>query len=173
VGTNSRLFASVCRAAFAAAWWIALFGCRAENSPGDVNGHAEAHAGHVIPAHKPKAFPDAVRRLRALNDQFLHVGIGGRSESSTGSRGLQIALDIANWLPEIAADSDMPEAPWTEVNTRSVRLVSDYEALMSSAARDPQRELNQANAEIGNLEKLLLACKPRWFEGPGRLVVGP
>ena len=32
-------------------------------SPGDAEGHDEGHAGHVIPAHKPKTFPGAVRRF--------------------------------------------------------------------------------------------------------------
>ncbi len=38
---------------------------------------------------------------------------------SAGQKTLAIALDIANWLPEIAADSDMPETPWNEVNAQS------------------------------------------------------
>ena len=42
------------------------------------------------------------------------------------------------------------------------------------AARGTARsELEQANSEIGNLEKLLLACEPRWFEGTGKIVAAP
>ena len=49
---------------------------------GRGQGHDEEHAGHVIPAHKPRTFPDAVRRLRELNDQFLRQGTGDLSETS-------------------------------------------------------------------------------------------
>jgi hypothetical protein len=171
--TTTRLTAEIRRAALAIIYLIALAGCQAENSPGHANGHEEDHAGHVIPAHKPKTFPDAVRRLRELNDQFLHPAAGEESGSSTDHKSLGIALDIANWLPEIAADSDMPETPWNEVNMRSARLVADYQEVTAGNAGIARRELEQANAEIGNLEKLLLACKPSWFPVTGKIVAAP
>jgi hypothetical protein len=161
--TRNRRLAARRRSALMAFCLIVLAGCNASSSPGDANRHEEEHAGHVIPAHKPKTFPDAVRRLRELNDRFL------RDEGGTASdpKSLAIALDIANWLPEIAADSDMPETQWNEVNARSMRLVADYQELISGIAANARREVEQANAEIGNLEKLLLACSPRWFDGTG------
>jgi hypothetical protein len=114
-----------------------------------------------------------VRRLRELNDQFLQRGIGGEGGPSTEPKSLMIALDIANWLPEIAADSDMPETPWNEVNTRSARLVADYQARNAASTNNARRELEQADAEIGNLEKLLRACEPRWFQVTGKIVSAP
>ena len=100
------------------------------------------------------------------------MGSARRADRRPDPTNLEIALDIANWLPEIAADSDMPETPWNEVNARSARLVADYQALVTSAA-NARAEMDQANAEIGNLEKLLLACDPRWFEGTGKVVAAP
>jgi hypothetical protein len=170
--TTTRLTAEIRRAALAIIYLIALAGCQAENSPGHANGHEEDHAGHVIPAHKPKTFPDAVRRLRELNDQFLHPAAGEESGSSTDHKSLGIALDIANWLPEIAADSDMPETPWNDVNTRSARLVADYQALFAGST-NARAELDQANAEIGNLEELVLSCDPRWFPNTAHVVAAP
>ena len=152
---------------------IALAGCDAKNSPGEDNGHQEEHAGHVIPAHKPRTFPDAVRRLRELNDQFLQQGTAAARGAPIDPKKLQFTLDIANWLPEIAADSDMPETPWNEVDTRSARLVAEYQSLISGDPVDAHHELDQANAEIANLEKLLLASQPRWFEETGKVVVAP
>ena len=168
----SRILTPAPRTAVATACLIVLAGCHGENSPGDANGHEEEHAGHVIPAHKPKTFPDAVQRLRELNDHFLGDGVEKENRSPSGLTNLQIALDIANWLPEIAADSDMPETPWNEVNSRSARLVADYQALVANAA-NARAEVEQANAEIGNLEKLLLTCDPRWFEGTRRIAAAP
>ncbi len=165
----SRLFTPTRRAAVATTCLIILAGCHARNSPGDAQEHEEEHVGHVVPAHKPKTFPDAVRRLRELNDRFLHDGVGKANGSPTSPTSLQIALDIANWLPEIAADSDLPEAPWDEVNSRSARLVADYQELLAGTAADARREVEQANAEIGNLERLLVSCQPSWFQGPPRL----
>jgi hypothetical protein len=172
VDKNTRLFAPAHRAAVTSACLIVIAGSHGAKSPGDAHEHEEKHAGHVIPAHKPRTFPDAVRRLRELNDQFLGDGVGGKSGSPAEPTNLEIALDIANWLPEIAADSDMPETPWNEVNARSARLVGDYQTLTTSAA-NTRAEIDQANTEIGNLERLLLACDARWFEGTRKVVAAP
>jgi hypothetical protein len=150
----NRLVTLVRPAGLAAALLLMIAGCVEESSPGDE------HAGHVIPAHKPKTFPDAVHRLRELNDHLARAGAPGDST-------LSIALDIATWLPEIAADSEMPEAPWDKVNARSVALVSDYRTILTvAAAGDRDHRVRDAGEVISGLEKLLAAADPRWFAGP-------
>ncbi len=158
-------FIPACRTALVAGYLLALVGCQGEHSPGESE---EDHVGHVIPAHKPKAFPQAVVRLRELNDQFLRDGVAGKAGSSRDDKSLHIALDIAKWLPEIAADSEMPEAPWDDVNNRSATIAADYEAILSGDAGDVKREVEGAGVEIGKLEGVLRACDPRWFTGPNK-----
>jgi hypothetical protein len=152
-----------------AACWLALSGCVAGHSYGESQSHEEEHVGHVIPAHKPKTFPDAVRRLRELNDRIGLDAAEGRPDAKT----LQVALDIANWLPEIAADSDMPEAPWNAVNSRSAALVGDYQGVLSGAPGNTRGVLGNADVEIRNLEQLLAASDPRWFDETGKRGVAP
>jgi hypothetical protein len=152
------------RALLVAALLLAPAGCQGEHSPGEAND--DDHVGHVIPAHKPKAFPQAVARLRELNDQFVRDGVSGQAGASADVEPLQIALDIANWLPEIAADSDLPEGPWEDVNARSAAIVADYRAIVSGDAGNVRGELKNADAEIGKLESLLRASDPSWFAGP-------
>ena len=144
---------------------LAAGGCGGGDSPGAGGDHDEDHAGHVIPAHRPKTFPEAVRHLRELNDQITH-------DPETGTLG--IALDIANWLPEIAAESDMPRAPWDEVNARSAELVSDYRAILSgSEASEQGAAAHHAGGAIASLEKILAAADARWFTVPGQRPDGP
>ena len=142
---------------------LLLAGCGGEHSPGEPGHDGEDHAGHVIPAHKPKTFPDAVRRLRELNDQLVRELTGQKAPSSSDEQTLQIALDIANWLPEIAADSDMPEAPWNKVNAQSAALVADYQAMLTAKGSNDARELVSSGKAISDLEALLAAADPRWF----------
>lgn len=139
-------------------------GCRPDHSPGEGPDHDE-HAGHVIPAHKPKDFPDAVRRLRELNRTIGAKLAAGEAGSLRDGRTLPIALDIANWLPEIAADSDMPEKPWDEVNARSGALVADYQKLMAGAATDAAAVLKDADRSVADLDRLLAGADPSWFDG--------
>jgi hypothetical protein len=142
---------------------LPVAGCRGEQSPGKD----EDHIGHVIPAHKPRTFPEAVRRLRELNDQIARGEARGGPAASPGDRTLNIALDIANWLPEIAAESDMPPKPWDEVNGRSAAIVADYRTILSGpAAGDGGRAARDAGEAISGLEKILDAADPRWFALP-------
>jgi hypothetical protein len=163
--TTTRIMTMACRAAIGAACLLGVAGCRQQASPGDS--HGQASTGHVIPAHKPKTFPDAVLRLREMNDRISHGLREEQPGSSRDQKTLQMALDVANWLPEIAADSDMPEKPWNDVNTRSEALVADYEAILSAPpTNDPTGAVRDAGQVISDLETLLAAADPHWFAGP-------
>ena len=144
---------------------LALAGCQPDlRSPGEH----DDQAGHVIPAHKPKDFSSGVRRLRELNDRIASGIADGKARSLVADKTLPMALDIAHWLPEIAAASDMPESPWNEVNDRSEALVSAYETLLEAATGDDRPAgaaamATEAGATIGALETLLEAANPLWF----------
>jgi len=149
--------------ALAVACLLALPGCQGRGSPGD-----EDHAGHVIPAHKPKDFPSAVARLRELDGQIASKFAEGKARSLVEDRTLPIALDIANWLPEIAADSDMPETPWDRVNASSSTLVESYQKLLAGATGGPtpldaSSIIKQAGSVISSLESALASADPAWF----------
>jgi hypothetical protein len=160
IGSRKTLLVAACL--------IACAGCRGGQSPGETEA-PEEHAGHIIPAHKPKDFPAAVRRLRELNVQIASKLADGKAGALLVEKTLPIALDIANWLPEIAADSDMPESPWNEVNNRSSALVEDYQRLMAGAAisdhpADASALATEAGTTIKALETLLDSADPHWFE---------
>ena len=157
MSTTTRLSIPGWGAAVALASLVLIIGCGGEDSSD------EDHAGHVIPAHKPKSFPDAVRRLRELNDGLVRDLTGPQAPPSPDQETLQIALDIANWLPEIAADSDMPEGPWNKVNTQSAAIVADYQAMLTDQGSNDTRELVSSGKAISEIERALAAADPRWF----------
>ncbi len=171
--TRCRIFTVAYPSAFLAACLLAPAGCREQGSAGAA-GHDDEHAGHVIPAHKPRTFPDAVRRLRELNDQIVRNTGDGRTGTSSQQKTLQVALDIANWLPEIAADCDMPEAPWNKVHAQSAALVADYQTIISTGASGNVRQrVDGAGKAIAELEALLAAADPRWFAGNQKVAGAP
>jgi len=131
-------------------------GC--SGGPDDHDADHDDHIGHVLPAHKPNTFAEAVPTLRRLNEALPQAG-----EGSGGSHGpAEILLDIARWLPEIAADSDMTEPLWNRVDQASTRLAAVYESATNK--RTAPREASLAAAPlIGELDRVLAECDPSWF----------
>ena len=79
---------------------------------------------------------------------------GPQVPSSSRPKTLQIAMDIANWLPEIAADSDMPEGPWNKVNASPRRL-----SLITKRC-SPPRSANDAR-ELASSFKAISGARAR------------
>src|SRR5262249_44477586 len=128
------------------------------------------HTGHVIPAHKPKSFPDAVHRLRELNGRIGLKVSERKLDSLLEDRTLPIALDIATWLPEIAADSDLPEGLWNKVDGLSGIIVADYKKILAGVATgdgpvSTAATVDDAGRTILDLETLLAGTDPHWFDG--------
>ncbi len=154
------------RALVAVACLLALQGCRGNQSH-EGGDDEEEHHGHVIPAHKPRTFPDAVRRLRELNAKIRPSVSGGTAGGEQGDQSLKFAVDIANWLPEIAADSDMPEEPWNRVNALAPIIATDYQRLSEAQARERPAEqaalLKDAKSKVSDLGTVLAGSNPKWF----------
>jgi hypothetical protein len=81
--------------------------------------HAE-HADHEIPEHRPRDFPHAVKRIRHRLAQFTML-IEVR-DAELAAKKFKELQDIVRWLPELAGESDLPEAEWNEVQQISRSL---------------------------------------------------
>ncbi len=114
-----------------------------------------------------------MRRLRELNDQIARGVAKGQPAAAPDEKTLNIALDIANWLPEIAAESDMPEKPWNEVNARSAALVADYQAILSGTAADADPAAATTPARRSRTSRPCSPPPTRWFAGPEKHGTAP
>jgi hypothetical protein len=151
---------------------LAAAGCDRDRRSGGVPDDHGEHSGHVIPAHKPGTFPDAVRRLKTL-DEAIGRGAANRSAGrAVGDETLSMATDIAGWLPEIAAESDMPEGPWGEVNRLSAALVAEYWALRKVSGDRADAALASGRI-VAALGVILEEADPRWFDKPVGTPSGP
>jgi hypothetical protein len=153
-----------CRAGLLALSVALATGC-GHRSEHDHNhaGSDEPYVGHIIPPHKPPDFPAAVQALRELTNRL--AGQAGVDDDPVSlGKSVEIAADIANWLPEIAADSDMPEEVWDQVNALAVALGPLYQSLLTgAAAADRWLTCRKADGVVADLERLLEASDPRWF----------
>lgn len=94
---------------------------------------SEEHHGHIIPEHKPDSFVHAVSDLHARNAKRGNWDDTQRQEFE----------DIVNWLPELAAKTDLEKADWDAVHKIS----------QSIATKVSDAEFEVAD-ELGRLEEL-------------------
>ena len=84
--------------------------------------HRAAPAGlaeHHTPAHKPADYSAAVAQLGKLHEEI----VGGRARPADELDVFTELGDVVRWLPELAADSDLPEEPWNRIARTSDELL--------------------------------------------------
>lgn len=116
----------------------------ADHNPGCDTDPFHSRA-HETSSHRPKGFSDAVADLRARTASLTELGAKARSGKSWQGAVDKLA-DIVRWLPEIAADSDMPENEWDRVNEQSKALTQLVEPLVSSVHRGEAIDMPSAMA---------------------------
>lgn len=154
---------------------LPVCGCKQEPASAATAGHDHdrdeadepEHGGHHNPAHRPKDLPAAVKRLRELNHELDIIVNRGKGTTPAEDHTLPIALDIATWLPEIAADSDLPKPMWDKVSSQSEVIVSNYRSVLDASAKaQPGGATSAVRANeqpIAVLEKVIAEADPRWF----------
>lgn len=83
---------------------------------------------HHDPEHKPKSFPEAVERLRTLRSELAERSLPKSEE-------WEIAVDIVDWLPELAAESELNEREWNRVESNA----SELRLLLQTREKDAVR----------------------------------
>lgn len=124
---NSSLASLTTAALYLISGFIFAAGCTGAASkqepqarPSLEHEHEHEHHDHAHhdPEHKPKSFPEAVERLKGLRPDLAARALPGSEE-------WEIAVDIVDWLPELAAESELNEREWNRVdgNASELRLV--------------------------------------------------
>lgn len=108
-------------------------GCFQEDS------EEHGHMHHEIPAHKPSHFPAAVKEL-----QQRWPGIG-----KAKPREKQEFIDILNWIPELAAQTDLEQHDWDE----AVEQATMISAGMNQKGQSDSAAIQQALARLQALAR--------------------
>lgn len=116
---------------------------------------AHEEAEHHAPEHMPANFPAAVERLQELHREI----IDGERRVATQLDVYAEAYDIAGWLPVLAADSDLKEAPWNRVYQASQRMESILEEVRAAPASGRRASYSQRSAELDALSLELSEIK--------------
>ena len=88
---------------------VSLSGCGSDSSQVADSDDHDHHLEHFVPAHKPANYSEAIHEIEHRAEHLSdHAGHGHGDEASQ----FQELQDIIDWLPELAADSDLKEAEW-------------------------------------------------------------
>ncbi len=115
------------RAAAISCLLLLVAGC----SPGETE-----EPEHHFPPHQPVNFQAAVVRMQQVHEEILAGPLKQREVKSSrvdphAEEGheehslldpLEEMADLVRWLPELAADTDLEEAPWNKVHAASIQL---------------------------------------------------
>ncbi len=104
---------------------------------------------HVIPANKPKDLAGGVNRLRQFVGQF-----GGSSAAPPPDVIADLA-DQIRWLPELAADCDLPESDWNRVD-----LIAGHLRFVLQQALAQDRHANDLSTLYESITQALPTLEP-------------
>lgn len=91
--------------------------------------------GHAAPAHKPATFAKGVAQVER---RYLQAAEGPKASEQTAVRDQELA-DVIDWLPELAADTDLDEAAWNDVQRSSRELAALWERRHALPGNAPDR----------------------------------
>lgn len=134
---------------------LALSGCSQSDADDHANDH---HLEHFVPHHKPANFDAAVRQIDERTEHLsLHAGHRHGDEGEE----LQELLDVVNWIPELAADSDLNESEWNQANAAKKTMAKKLESRRSANGELDLKDLDDAiTSELQILTSLVDAAGP-------------
>lgn len=150
-----------------------LLGCQpadpasdGDQDHGHSHGHSHDHADdhdqfhgrdHETAAYRPKDFAEAVESISRFNREIADALSNGKPQLA--DEAVDQLLDIARWLPEIAADSDMLEDQWNEVDAGAAELTDLLEdthvKLQGSQSINYSATEESVQRIVGDLEKIV------------------
>lgn len=128
---------------------LVFAGCGGRQGPADHAEHDD-HLEHHRPAHKPADLSLGVaeieRRWRELHAQWSTL------DERQAASALNELREIVRWLPELAAETDLPEEPWNRIQELAAALHNQLPSVAPAqpSARgkfpDPQRVASDLSA---------------------------
>lgn len=85
----------------------------------DEHGHDHGHSHG--PAYKPDTFEEALKEIKHRLSHMKSDIKGGHLDHVEEEMGK--LKEFINWLPELAADSDLPEKEWNQVNAETKTML--------------------------------------------------
>lgn len=100
------------------------------------------HLEHLIPEHKPVNYADAITQLDERGAKYFETEMTESDKTEL--------IDIVDWLPEIAADSDLNRQQWEAVQKATPEL---RQIIVNQKGDNSQKEWESLVDHLGKLIK--------------------
>ena len=113
---------------------------------------------HHIPEHLPADFDQALNRVEQL---VSHLRSGSALEKMPTEVDVPTELrDVVRWLPELAAQSDLAEEDWNQVDRATVDLIEKF----AKAKEPPEKWIGQGEilSAIAELPRKLAEVRQKY-----------
>jgi len=100
----------------------------------------------VIPSHRPQDIGVAVARIGELHDQIGEEFEEGHAEHV--DEAVHVMLDVARWLPEIAADSVLEEEDWNVVKADCESLGHTFDEVHHAIHDEEEIDYAETTADV-------------------------
>lgn len=106
------------------ALFVLVLGVNSGCGQGTASTKQSSRLEHHEAAHHPTSFADAIGQLERRDGRIQAASRGGASP--TLKREIKEMLDILEWLPTIAADTDLKKRDWEAVKQQATQLTGFY-----------------------------------------------
>ncbi len=126
---------------------------------------AAGDAEHHFPEHRPQNFTDGVRAVRSRLAKLSAEG-AAQNRQQFARQGQELR-DIIQWLPELAAETDLRKADWDRVHAASRRLAGRWGNFSARLAGNSSANAVPVTSEMeGDLAELDRLAQIVDSEGP-------
>jgi hypothetical protein len=129
-------------------------GCGPMDSGGPSADVGSVEDRHGIPPHKPTSFADAVTQLNQRHQQLLEAPNGEHTQEQ-----FQQLSDIVRWLPELAAETDLPRADWEAVQRLTRQLEQELAGWQLGGSVRPPADVARFHEQAGELDRLVVRAR--------------
>ncbi|MEM8865556.1 MAG: hypothetical protein AAGF31_08420 [Planctomycetota bacterium] len=138
---------------------LAIAGCEPADSTTDVDGHEHGHEHDHHHGSRPDSLHAAVHQLTEILDEIRAAIVEGDAEDA--HEPLHEAEELLAVLPDVAAETDLPEVEWTAVKMATERLKESVAVIDEAFHAEGGDEKSAYEQVAESLEVALTAIRSR------------
>lgn len=107
---------------------LLMVGCGNDTSTANADDEDEHRLEHHIPEHKPGSYEEGVEQLQVRFEKL-------QQSDNAGETALSELEDIIEWIPELAADSELRRKQWEAIQGHTQELTRLFDTMTTDGGK--------------------------------------